>query len=163
MKQRHHRSLPAAERFVLYERFALADDRTVTCWPDASCLFAIPLPSAGTHPFIVEWEYARSTESIGQAASKMVGYKQLLASGAYAKHWPGVIQPTVRIFFVMQSVARLQNLAEAIAQYPGVCDAVRLATVADLTPQRLLTEPIWRTVQGDCLPILRTPAPAAAS
>jgi hypothetical protein len=144
---------PAAERFLLYERFPQADGRRATCWPDASCLLAVPLADGGTHPLVVYWEYDRSTERLTQVAAKMYGYGPLLATQAYRKHWPQAIGPTVRVFFVCPSRVRCEHIATAIGRMPGA-DVVRFTTATDLEPARLLSEPIWRTVDGRLLPIL---------
>ena len=72
-KNKEKKSLPASERFVLYERFTVPDNRTVTCWPDASCLLQVPLADGTLHPLIVYWEYDRSTMSIADVADKMNG------------------------------------------------------------------------------------------
>lgn len=153
---------PATERFILLERFPLADGRTATCWPDASCHVAIPGTTNGAvHNLLIYWEYDRSTERLAQVAGKMYGYQALLGAESYRKHWPAVVAPVVRIFFVVQSLARLQNIAQILGKFPA-SEAVRLATTSDLDPKGLLTEPIWRTVKGERLPILRAPLPVAS-
>ena len=149
---------PAADRFVLYEKFPLADGRKATCWPDASSLLTIPLPNGGTHPLIVYWEYDRSTERLTQVAGKMYGYHPLLVTQTYRKHWPQAINPTVRVFFVCQSQERCRNIADVIAKMPGA-ESVRFTTIAELKPQRLLSDPIWRTVGGKLLQILPQAVP----
>jgi len=148
----------ADQRYILYERFPLADGRAATCWPDASCHIVIPGPDGTAHDLLVYWEYDRSTERLGQVAAKLFGFQGLLSTGLYRKHWPAAPTPTVRIFFVVPSATRLQNVAKVLADSPG-SEAVRLTTAAELKPEFVLTEPIWRTVKGESLPILRNPMP----
>ncbi len=152
------RPLPATERFILYDRFPVAIDRTAVCWPDASNLTLIPSQEAGTHPLIIYWEYDRGTERLAQVAAKMYGYDSLLRTAAYRRHWPSANgEPTVRIFFVIEgSKTRLQNIAETLKNFPAAA-AVRLTTTADLQPAKMLTDPIWYDTAGNRKSILRIP------
>jgi hypothetical protein len=152
---------PADERFVLYQRFPLPDGRKATCWPDASCLLMVPLGGGSAHPLIIYWEFDRSTERLAQVEAKLLGYQPLLARQVYRRHWPMDADPTVRVFFVCPSQARVGNIAGAIAGMAGA-EAVRFATMDTLVPQRVLAEPIWQTVQGARLPIL-PPLPRSGS
>jgi hypothetical protein len=158
-RKQEGKALPATDRFVLLERFTLANGRTATCWPDASCRLAIPADDGTVHTLIIDWEIDRSTERVVQVTAKLFGYQAKLNAGVYRKQWPSSDAAAVRIFFVVPSVERLENLAKAFAK----CDAraaaaaIRLTTRSELTPERLLTEPIWRTIDDKRLPIWRSP------
>ena len=66
----------------------------------------------------------------------------------------------MRIFFVVQSAAHLQHIADAIKSSPAA-KLVRLTTVAELTPETFLQctttdhiTGIWQTVEGERQPIV---------
>lgn len=152
------------ERFVLCQSYPTPDGRKVTCWPDAAALLSIPGQQAGAppvwHPLVLLFEVDRSTETLKQFARKLPGYQQLLTRGDWRKFWPGVQNPTVRVFVVVPSDERLQNIAAAISNLPG-SEFFRLATAASLTPEQFFTAPLFRTVSGDARPILRVKELAA--
>src|ERR1051326_7105886 len=52
-RKQEGKALPATDRFVLLERFTLANGRTATCWPDASCRLAIPADDGTVHTLII--------------------------------------------------------------------------------------------------------------
>lgn len=146
------------ERFVLCEKFTTEDGAKATCWADASCHLQIPGNSSGSqqtwHHLLVYWEHDRSTEMLKQVARKMPGYAALLAAEVYRKHWPELPRPTVRVFFVVPSRDRLENIARTIRTMPG-SEFVRLAAVGDIIPRGFFTEPVWHTTTCDARPILR--------
>ena len=82
----------------------------------------------------------------------MPGYEAFVATDTYRTLWPNAVG--VRIFFVVQSEQRLRNVIDTIRKSPAA-KLVRLATVSDLTPKRLLTQPIWRTTDEHSRVILR--------
>ena len=141
---------PLSQRFILRHDF-FANGRTFACWPDAACLLSIPNGRRYAQ-LAVFWEYDRSTEGHIQIADKMPGYEAFLATHTYRTLWPNAVG--VRIFFVVQSEQRLRNVIDTIRKSPAA-KLVRLATVSDLTPKRLLTQPIWRTTDEHSRVILR--------
>jgi Replication-relaxation len=157
-------SVPLSERFVLCQRYRMADGTTHTCWPDAACLLAIPGHAIGatpeTHALIVLWKFDRSTETLTQVARKLPGYREFLARGDWRRPFPSALHPTVRVFVVTLSAERLEHIAAALRGQPG-SESVRLAVVGDLTPERFFTAPLFRTVAGDARPILRPSSSAA--
>jgi Replication-relaxation len=157
-------NVPLSERFILCQMYRGADGTRHTCWPDAACLLSIPGRAIGAlpepHALILLWEFDRSTETLKQVARKLPGYREFLARGDWRRAFPGAVQPTVRVFVVTPSAARLRHIADALRGHPG-SEAVRLAVLGDLTPERFFTAPLFRTVVGDARPILRTALPAA--
>lgn len=141
---------PLASRFLLCHDFSIGSSRRVRCWPDAGCVLSIP-QGERTSQLGIFFEYDRSTETLAQVAGKLEGYDALLKSRAFRDYWPDV--QGIRIFFIVQSDERLLNIASALKERRGA-DAVRLATVADLTPAKVLCAPIWQTVSGDRRSIL---------
>lgn len=146
-----------SERFILCEKLPTAEGRFVSCWPDASCHLRIPhTADAGDANLLIYWEYDRSTETLAQVAKKIPGYRALISSGFFAKHWPNVASPAVRVFFVTQSENRRCNISRAISQLQGA-DYVRIAIVHDLTPKKFFMAPIWKAAHGEARSIIRTP------
>lgn len=162
-KQKDRKSLPATDRFILYERFALHENgtnRNVTCWPDASCLLSIPLQDGTIHPLILDWEYDRSTMQLSDIAAKMPGFEMKYTTGSYARHWPQASNPTIRILFVVPSIKRLRHLAQEIKKSPAA-KLVRVTTVADLSPATFFSA-IWRTADEEHRPMVGHPLPGSA-
>ena len=147
---------PLTERFVLYEEFPTADGKSVSCRPDASTWLQIPAAGTAFHHLLLYWEYDRSTEVLKQVTAKVEPYRLLLETESYRRHWPDVPAPTVRVFFVAQSNERLENVMGAMRDRPGA-ESFRFTTVQDMTPDRLLTEPIWQTIAGERRAILKAP------
>lgn len=140
-----------AERFVICHEFSLGKGKKVACWPDAACTLTIPRNEQSWELGIF-FEYDRSTETLSQVAEKLAGYQALLTQRAYKQYWPNVAG--VRIFFVVQSDARRQNIAAAIRQHPA-SEVIRIAVVEDaLNPSGVLAAPIWVSVSGEKRSIL---------
>lgn len=144
------RRLPIHRRRQLYHEFP-RDGRVVTCRPDAAALLTVPRPGGdegGASTLAVHFEIDRSTEGTAQCAAKLAGYDELYASGAFARYWPALQDPVHRIFWVVPSEQRFENLARAFRGFP-VAPLIRLTTFADCRPERVLTEPVWRGVDLD--------------
>lgn len=162
--RKEKKPLPAAERFILVERFPLLDGRAATFRPDASCLLHVPRPDGTTHPLILYWEYDRSTIQLSEIAGKMFGIEAMLRNDAFAGHWPQA-GSDVRIFFVVPSEARLKNIAAAIKTFEAA-KLVRLTTVSELKAEHFFhkvpdatgnLQGIWRTVDAEARPIVEHP------
>jgi len=140
-----------AERFVICHEFPGPKGTKVTCWPDAACTLTIPKNDQCWQLGIL-WEYDRSTETLSQVTAKLAGYKALLDLRAYRRYWPTAAG--VRIFFVVPSDARRQNIISSIRQHPAA-ESVRIAVMDDvLNPAHVLGEAIWMTVNGECRRII---------
>lgn len=143
---------PFTERFVLYELFKNANQHVISCRPDASTWLRIPTHSAQNPSewldLLIYWEFDRATETLARITRKIEGYRLLLQTETYRKHWPAAHAPTVRVFFVVPSQERLRNIAAAIRKCPG-SEMIRLAVVSAPTPAHLLTKPIWETATGE--------------
>jgi hypothetical protein len=142
------------EKLVLYESFAV-DGKRLVCWPDAAA--RVRLRSEPAHELLAYVEYDRSTEGSRQIAAKSEPYWRLVRERRYTRHWSGLaIQHTVRVLFVVRSEQRLSHAIDVIRDTPGA-RLFRFATYADVTPERVLSAPIWRTVDGRLLPMLKNP------
>ncbi|HZV25482.1 MAG TPA: replication-relaxation family protein [Acidothermaceae bacterium] len=154
---------PPSEHRMLYHVFRNAK-KTFTCQPDAASLLRIPRQDAGRDGTMTElvcfWEIDRSTESVRQATGKAAGYAAAIEQHVHRRYWPSLKKPVVRVFWVCPSTERIDSLSAAFRTAP-VAQFFRFATRHDLEPQRLLRDPIWRTVAGERRSIL-LPTPAAA-
>ncbi len=140
------------DKFILYESFRRGDKRHV-CWPDAAV--RIRLSGKTPHDLLAYLEYDRSTEGRRQIAAKGEPYKLLVNERRYERHWPAPLHhPLARVLFVARSEQRVQNLIEALHDTPGA-NLFRFATYDALQPERILTEPLWRTIDNKRLAILR--------
>lgn len=142
------------EKFVLYEAFERSGQRFV-CWADAAARFyAAQNPD---HQLLAYLEYDRSTETAKQLAAKAQPFDLLVRERRYQAHWPNLAgQVTVRVLLVCRSEERVANAIDAIRAEPGA-ELFRFATYDDLKPSTLLTEPIWRTTQGELRAFFRPP------
>lgn len=150
---------PMSQRFILCHQFPQSNGKTLSCWPDAASMLTIPQREKQWR-LAVFWEYDRSTETHAQlngsktshsGNGKMDGYEALLGAKAYLQHWRDV--QGVRVFFVVPSERRLQNIIKTFKGKPAA-EYVRLAVEKDVTPETALTAPIWRTMNGEKRPIL---------
>jgi len=140
------------DKFILYESFRSGGKRHV-CWPDAAA--RIRLDGKTPHDLLAYLEYDRSTEGRRQIAAKSEPYQLLVNERRYERHWSAPLNnPLVRIMFVARSEQRVQHVITAIQDTPGA-QLFRFATYDDLQPERILTEPIWRTIDNKRLSILR--------
>jgi hypothetical protein len=143
---------PNDQRFLLYESFRVGDKRHV-CWPDAAV--RIRLTGQTTYELLAYIEYDRSTESSRQIAAKSEPYQLLVEQRRYERHWqPSLETPLVRVLFVARSEQRIKFLAEALRNTRGA-NLFRFATYRDAVPERILTEPVWQSVDGQRLCVLR--------
>ena len=140
---------PFSQRFLLCHDFPAPDGTKRICWPDAACRLSITRGTRQWH-LAIFWEYDRSTEGT-DVRQKMPGYELLFSTQAFRRHWRDA--QAARIFFVCQSTERLHNVAASIHHSPAA-KFVRLAFVRDLKPDRLLTQPIWQTVDRERRSIL---------
>jgi len=147
----------AHERFILYEAYGRGPER-VTCRPDASAWLKLP----GDPPWnlILYIECDRSTQGHEQILkTKVPGYATLLhpTNRHYRRHWPELVslgRDFARVAFVCLSEQRLANLSEALRGKPGT-ESFRFITIADLERPGVLTEPVWRTVNGEPKAMIR--------
>lgn len=139
------------QKFILYESFR-EDGKRFVCWPDAAARIKL---SGCDHELLAYFEYDRSTETTKQFAAKVAGYRLLVATERYRRHWSKVsAQQLVRVLAVVRSRERLRNLIETIRIRDGAM-LFRFARYSDLASANLLTEPIWETTDGRQMSILR--------
>lgn len=139
-----------AERFQL--RFDLPGEfSTVSCWPDAACRLTC-VQDDRQWKLALLFEYDRGTETLNQVSGKMTGYAALLKTQAYQQLWPDV--QAARIMFIVPCHRRRTNVAEVLKDC-GAAASVRLAAEEDLSPDRILNEPVWWSVLNEPRAILK--------
>ncbi len=137
-------STPLPKRFWLRSEGKDANGTRTVCWPDALCQFSLA-KEGQTWTLAIAWEYDRSTESHTQFQKKLDGYVPWLATRAYQRTEPDAAD--ARIFLVVPTVRRLQELMDSFREHPAA-RAVRMATVTDFDPQTLLTASVWAPLDG---------------
>ncbi len=144
------------EKFILYESFRAGGKRHV-CWPDAAV--RIRLGEKQNYELLAYIEYDRSTEGQRQIAAKGEPYQLLVDERRYERHWRlPMSNPLVRVLFIARSEGRIRHLTEALRE-TRAANLFRFTTYADLVPETLLTEAVWRTIGGQFLCVLRQGAP----
>jgi len=145
---------PLSRRIVLCEEFRTAGGELRTCWADAAARLRFP-----TNPpweLAAYFEYDRSTMTHAQMRDKFAAWEQFFAQRAHQGHWPELGRHIIRLLIVCRSKERIKNLSETLADSP-LAGQVRMATEASLRPEALFTEPIWQTVDGQQLAMLKAP------
>lgn len=139
-----------SERLVLYDTFQV-NGRTVACRPDAASLLRMRRGDKEVH-LVGYYEVDRSTES--DFDSKLPGYAALLSKQAYRRHWQG-LNPgaAVRVFCVCRSHERIGSVVQSIKSWK-CSESFRFGLHKDMTPDRILTEAVWMTMQGELRAIL---------
>lgn len=148
---------PPSRQRVLFHEFN-DGGKKVTCQPDGACAIEVPRtigrPEEGTTPLLIFWEVDRSTERTGQVLAKCPGYAALISRQEYRRYFPGSAGAAVRVFFVCPSLERVRSLASALKEH-SVGPYLRFGAMPDLTPQAIMTAPVWTTVDGDRRTIMR--------
>lgn len=148
--------VPPNQRSVLYHRYSL-NGQPLSCKPDAASLFSIPDRNGELLPLIFYWEIDRSTEGHHQISHQKVrGYTELLRQKPYARYWPDVGEPAMRIIFACKRdprERRVKNLAETFRE-TQLEPYVRLISMQDCHPSKLLRQFVWRDARGERLRII---------
>jgi hypothetical protein len=130
-----------SERFLLCHEFTAPDGVRIKCWPDAACQLTFqqgPLTSR----LVMLLEYDRSTEDHPDLVDKLPAYTAMFQTQAYLQHWPKASR--AYLFFVLQNIERLRNVAELLHASP-LADRIRLAVAKELIASTPITAPVWYT------------------
>lgn len=130
-----------SERFLLCHEFKVSDGGRTKCWPDAACQLTY---AQGGHEsrLVMLFEYDRSTEDHPQLLEKLPGYAVLFETQAYLQYWPQASR--AHLFFVLQNIERLGNVAESFRAGP-LADRIRLGIADELVANSPITAPVWFT------------------
>ena len=130
-----------------YDRVRLPNARrAVSVIPDG--YFALNTPLGKAHFFV---EIDRGTETLQRFKQKIRAYVAYHESGAYEQRYG---TQSLRILTVATGEGRLSNLRMATQQVTEETRGRRrfwFALASDLTPQTVLSEPVW-TIAGDDTP-----------
>jgi len=154
-RQRDPKGAKPDETYMLYT--LVTEKPKVVCAPDAAFRLCVG-PHAKTHYVEID----RETSGINQiAASKTPGYAALLAKQLHRRHF----ETTSDAFWVLSvsyTPGRRDLLKRALRGKPG-CELWKFAAWSDLTPDNLLTGPVWHRCQGEPGPLVKTAgAPVSA-
>lgn len=129
----------AEKRYRLYARF----DK-IACVPDAGFLL-----QKGDFAKVFYLEQDRDTTKSAErvAAQKCQGYAKLAEHQVHLKkHFPTATWKNFNVLMVAPTPTRRDNLWKAVRAKPGG-GMWKFASLTDLTPETVLTEPVW--YQGD--------------
>ena len=89
------------------------------------------------------------------------GYPAMAEKKMHAKHFPQATLDSFSVLMVTTTENRRDLLAKAIAEKPGA-PLWRFACVADLTPEKFLSAPIWHRCDGQVVPLVKPAAGGGA-
>jgi hypothetical protein len=107
--------------------------------PDAH--FTIAIPGQGTAYFMLEVD--RGSETTKTFQKKVLGYVEYIKSGGFAKRYG---HGAFRVLTVVDTPtdSRLETLLKCTERVPKIANRFWFANLSELTPQAVLTEPVWR-------------------
>ena len=130
------------KRYRLYK--LLRENPRLVCAPDGAFLL-----SAKGHKKVFYLEQDRGTSGIQQIANgKSGGYAAMAEQQAHRHHFPETTLPSFSVLLVTPTPKRRDGLRRAFAGKPGAA-LWRFAALQDLTPERLLYEPIYFACDSD--------------
>jgi len=136
------------KRFQLYT--VLRERPRLVCVPDAAFLLSLNGQSK-----VYYLEQDRATSGVRQIAnSKTAGYAEMAERLLHRRHFPAATLDGFSVLMIAPTAKRREALRRAIAGKPG-WELWRFAASAELTPERLLYEPIYYTCDGGPQPLLR--------
>lgn len=143
---------PYQQRYILHEKFTPVINgqpgKPFSCRADTSFKLVV-----GQHTLLGYLEADRSTQPLRVLRAKAKAYHQLIAvEHRYRKHWPNLVEPSIRVYCTVESKRRLKSLAAGLLQTPGA-ELFRIAVTATLSPETILTEPVWYTIESPNSPI----------
>lgn len=140
------------KRFRLYT--LIRENPRLVCAPDAAFLLW-----ARGHSKVFYLEQDRGTSGVQQVAnSKTAGYVAMAERNLHRKHFPNATVEDFSVLMVAPSPRRRDALCQAIKNKPGA-EHWRFVAAGDLTPKRLLYEPIYVTCAGEAKPLLKRDVP----
>lgn len=129
-------------RFRLYT--LLRSSPRLICAPDAAFLLA-----TRGHSKVFYLEQDRATTGVHQiAASKTQGYCVLAEVNGHRRHFPETTIDTFTVLMVAPNARRRDALRKTIGEKRGAT-LWRFASQEDMTPEKLLHDPIWYPCDGE--------------
>lgn len=103
--------------------------------------FVVDIPGRGVSHFFLELD--RATMTLRRFKTKIAGYVAYYKSGAYQRRFGA---QGFRVLTVVDApgTVRVENLVKESASIPGVGRRFWFAHLPELTPERVLTGPVWR-------------------
>lgn len=135
-----------------YRLYTLVRDKPrLICGPDAGFVLR-----KGTNAKVHYLEMDRGTTGPNQIAKfKTAGYAGMAEQGLHRRHFPHANVPEFAVLSVSLSPKRRDYVREAVAESPGA-SLWRFASLDELTPEKILTEPVWHRCDGQVVPLVKT-------
>lgn len=133
-----------------YRLFTLIHESPrLVCAPDAAFLL-----STQGHTAVHYLEQDRATSGVKRvAASKCNGYAAMANRDLQTRHFDATV-PSFRVLMVAPTAKRRDGLRNAFKEKPGA-NLWRFASVEDVTPEKVLFEPIWHPCDGEPKPLVK--------
>lgn len=126
----------------------------LVCVPDAAMLIAVR-GNSKVHYIEID----RATSGTRQvAAQKTLGYAAMSERGLHRRHFPNAPLDAFTVLMVTQNSRRRDSLKSEIAKKPGA-EMWRFASITELTPDRLLFEPVWHRCDDQVVPLVKRGGP----
>lgn len=136
------------KRYRLYT--VVKDARRIVCAPDAG--FVLKKGPAARAYYL---ELDRNTSGVQQiAAQKTPGYAGLANRDLRSRHFPQATVPGFAVLSVSPTRKRRDKLAAAVSEHPG-SELWRFAAMEELTPETVLSEPVWYDCKRQAMPLVR--------
>lgn len=130
------------KRYCLYT--LIRENPRLVCAPDAGFVL-----SAGGHSRVYYVEQDRATSGVQQLASgKTKGYAAMFENGLHKRHFSAATLPAFRVLLITTGKKRRDNIRAAIKTKPGA-NLWWFASTDDLTPETILTDPVWFVCADD--------------
>ena len=138
------------KRYRLYT--LLGDNPRLICAPDS----AFMLTALGyTKVFYLEQD--RGTTGVRQVvARKSKGYAELASRGCHRSHFPGTNVDSFTVVCIAHNDRRRDALRRAFSGIQG-SELWKFCSATDLTAETFLHAPIWYSVSGDPVPLVKLP------
>ncbi len=128
----------------------LCEGPRLVCAPDAGFL----LTNRGTGK-VHYLEIDRGTSGTRQVAcAKTPGYAALAERLGHRRHFPEADLDSFAVLLVAPDVRRRDALKEQVTGKPGAA-FWRFAAMPELTPETILTEPVWHRCDGQLVPLIK--------
>ena len=144
------------KRFRLYT--LLTESPKLVCAPDAAFILTVPIKreqSTVTFSKVFYLEEDRATSGAKQlAARKCKGYAALAEHGQHAKHFPATNVQSFTVLCITPNARRREALRKAFTGKVG-SELWRFASTQELTAKTFLHEPIWYSISGAPMPLVK--------
>lgn len=133
------------KKYHLYECVSDPGTARVVCVPDAAFLLE---KSGHRKVFYLEQDRDTTKSADRVAASKCGGFAGLFAKKLHLTQFPQANAEKFTVLMLAPTTRRRDALKAAVKKHPG-SELWRFASLTDLTPETVLSAPIWHPCDGE--------------